>query len=353
MIKLIKKQFGERVLTLRKSQSLTQEDLAVSSEIERPQVSKIENGEVNVSLETIYKIAKALNVGLPALFDFTNQVEPKPFVKWAGGKTQLLEKLTKLLPSKINTYFEPFLGGGALFFCTQPKKAVVNDSNKDLYFAYSCFQDESDFEKLICVLDEYQDKHSKDFYYHVRELDRQSEFEKEPAYLKAARLIYLNKTCFNGLFRVNKSGYFNVPFGKKAKVNLYSLDNFLEIKKYFSNSEIKVTNLDFEKSVASANKGDFVYFDPPYDVFPNKNGFVDYNKEKFDKTEQIRLRDLTLKLTKKGVNVMLSNHNTPFIQEIYQGFNLHIVNAKRVINSNGKKRGEVEEVIITNYKCEI
>ena len=114
-----------------------------------------------------------------------------------------------------------------------------------------------------------------------------------------------------------------------------------------------MTNLDFEKSVADAKKGDFVYFDPPYDVFPNKNGFVDYSKEKFDKAEQIRLRDLALKLTKKGANVMLSNHNTPFIQEIYKGFNLHVVNAKRAINSNGKKRGEVEEVIITNYKSEV
>ena len=317
MINLVKKHFGERVLALRKSHSLTQEDLALSSGIERPQVSKIENGEVNVSLETIYKIAKALNTEIPTLFDFTNQATPKPFVKWAGGKTQLLEKLVQLLPTKINTYFEPFIGGGALFFRLQPKKAVVNDLNKDLYFAYSCFQTESDFRKLISVLDEYQSKHSKDFYYQIRELDRQSEFKKQQTYLKAARLIYLNKTCFNGLFRVNKSGYFNVPFGKKENVNLYSLNNFLEIKKYFSNNHIEVTNLDFEKSVVNAKKGDFIYFDPPYDVFPNKNGFVDYSKEKFDKAEQIRLRDLALKLTKKGVNVMLSNHNTPFIQEIY------------------------------------
>lgn len=353
MINLVKKHFGERVLALRKSQSLTQEDLALSSGIERPQVSKIENGEVNVSLETIYKIAKALNTEIPALFDFTNQAASKPFVKWAGGKTQLLEKLVQLLPAKINTYFEPFVGGGALFFRLQPKKAIINDLNKDLYFAYSCFKVESDFEKLIDTLDEYQDRHSEDFYYQIRELDRQSEFEKDPPYLKAARLIYLNKTCFNGLYRVNKSGYFNVPFGKKVNVNLYNLNNFLEIKKYFSKSQIRVTNLDFEKAVADAKKGDFVYFDPPYDIFPNKNGFVDYSKEKFDKTEQIRLRDTALKLTKKGVNVMLSNHNTPFIQEIYKGFNLHVVNAKRAINSNGKKRGEVEEVIITNYKSEV
>lgn len=353
MINLVKKHFGERVLTLRKSHSLTQEDLALISGIERPQVSKIENGEVNVSLETIYKIAKALHTEIPALFDFTNQATPKPFVKWAGGKTQLLEKLVQLLPTKIKTYFEPFVGGGALFFRLQPKKAIINDLNKDLYFAYTCFQAESDFEKLIALLDEYQAKHSEEFYYQVRELDRQNEFEKEPPYLRAARLIYLNKTCFNGLFRVNKFGYFNVPFGKKVNVNLYNLNNFLEIKKYFSNNQVDVTNLDFEKSVADAKKGDFVYFDPPYDVFPNKNGFVDYSKEKFDKAEQIRLRDLALKLTKKGVNVMLSNHNTPFIQEIYKGFNLHVVKAKRAINSNGKKRGEVEEVIITNYKREV
>ena len=195
----------------------------------------------------------------------------------------------------------------------------------------------------------HENNNSEEYYYKVRNEDRETNFFEKKEYQRAARMIYLNKACFNGLYRVNSKGYFNVPFGKKEKVNTFDEDNFASIHQYFSKNSIQIYNKDYQSTVIDAKKGDFVYFDPPYDIYPDTFGFVDYGKDGFGKKEQIRLRDCFKSLSDKGVMVMLSNHNTPFINELYQGFIINVIDAKRMINSNSDGRGNVQEVIITNY----
>ena len=243
-------------------------------------------------------------------------IKGKPFVKWAGGKRQIIEKLKKYIPYDFNTYYEPFVGGGALLFELSPKMAVINDSNKALMNVYECIKDEKKFNKVA-------------------------------DYKRAARTIYLNKACFNGLYRVNSKNEFNVPFGKKSKVNTYEGQNLGIICGYLNYNDIKLLSIDFEEAVKDAKKGDFVYFDPPYDS--DTSTFNSYTEDGFGKDEQRRLAKVFKELDKKGVYVMLSNHNTSLVNELYKDYNIHVIEAKRNINSNGKKRGNVEEVIITNY----
>lgn len=349
VIKMILKKFGQRIKELRHYLNLSQDELASASKTDRVQISKIENGLVNVTLETIEKIAISLKTELKNIFDFTLLTKPKPFVKWAGGKTQLLDKLMSFVPKTFNTYYEPFVGGGALLFSLLPKNAVINDNIFDLCLAYKCFQNEKDYNDLTELLKVHEQNHSEEYYYFLREQDRLKNYQNAASPERAARLIYLNKACYNGLYRVNKNGFNNVPFGKKQKVITFNSENFEAIKKYFLESTIKVLSLDFTEAVKDAKENDFVYFDPPYDSYPDKNNFTSYNLEKFTKEDQIRLRDTAVALTQKKVKVMLSNHNTPFIRSLYKDFNINVVQAKRNINSNGTGRGEVEEVIITNY----
>ena len=272
-----------------------------------------------------------------------------PFVKWAGGKTQLLGEIKKLMPKEYNRYFEPFIGGGALLFEIQPSDFVINDFNSELIQTYKCFEDMGSFQMMINLLDEHEKNHSEEHYYSVRGMDRNEDFIHLPIYKRAARMIYLNKSCFNGLYRVNSKGYFNVPSGKKDRVHCYENGNLFEIAEYFSKAKHLILNGDFEDAIKEAKKGDFVYFDPPYDSFENKESFTAYDKNPFGKAEQKRLFKVFKELSNKGVYVMLSNHNTAFIRELYKDFNIHVVSAKRMINANGKGRGNVEEVIITNY----
>ena len=337
---------------LRNNSLMSQDELSKLTEIDRCQISKIEKGKINVTLETIKKIADAFNIKLRDLMDIddTFNLSPKPFVKWAGGKMQLVDVLKKFIPKNFNNYYEPFIGGGALLFSLKPKNAFLNDNNKELISAYKCFSDNDLFLKLKKELKKHEENHSEEYFYKIRNIDRESEYLNLSEYEKAARMIYLNKACFNGLYRVNKNGYFNVPSGKKIKVTTFDDKNFNLIKDYIKNNNLKFLCSDFEKAVENATNGDFVYFDPPYDVFPDKNGFVFYGKDGFSKDEQIRLFNVFKKLSQKGVFVMLSNHNTPFINELYKGFNINIIKAKRMINSNASGRGFVEEVIITNYE---
>lgn len=273
-----------------------------------------------------------------------------PFVKWAGGKTQLLDKIRALMPKEYNHYFEPFIGGGALFFNVAPKNFTINDFNSELVQAYKCFTSNDDFKALVEKLDFYQENHSEEQYYQVRAMDKEEDFLTLPIYERAARMIYLNKSCFNGLYRVNSKGYFNVPSGKKETINCYEEANLNEIADFFSNSKFEILNGDFEKAVENAQKGDFVYFDPPYDTWEYKNSFTSYAKNPFGKDEQKRLAEVFKKLSDKGVFVMLSNHNTEYIRELYKDFNIHVVEAKRMINSKATGRGNVEEVLVTNYE---
>ena len=279
-------------------------------------------------------------------------IKGKPFVKWAGGKRQIINKLKEYVPVEYNTYYEPFIGGGALLFELSPKKAVINDSNKELMNVYKCIKDEDKFTKMCNILNNYEANHSEEFYYQIRNQDKdKSKFNKMIDYKKAARTIYLNKACFNGLYRVNKKNEFNVPFNKKDKINTYDGQNLGIIHSYLNFNEVKILSVDFEEAVKDAKAGDFVYFDPPYDS--DTHTFNDYTEEGFSKVEQTRLSEVFKRLDEIGCYVMLSNHNTSLIQELYKGYNFHYIEAKRSINANGKKRGKVEEVIITNYENKV
>ena len=272
----------------------------------------------------------------------------KPFVKWAGGKRQIIDKLKEYIPEEYGTYYEPFVGGGALLFELSPKDAVINDSNKELMNVFNCIKDEEIFTKMCSELNRYETSHCEDFYYEVRNMDRdKKKFSRLIDYKRAARTIYLNKACFNGLYRVNSKGEFNVPFGKKIKVNTYEGQNLGIIHAYLNFSNIKMLSVDFEDAVKDAKKGDFIYFDPPYDS--DTDTFNSYTEEGFNKEQQRRLAKVYKELSDRGCYVMLSNHNTILVNELYSEFNIHVIEAKRNINSNGKKRGKVEEVIITNY----
>lgn len=272
-----------------------------------------------------------------------------PVVKWAGGKRQILEKLKANLPEKFNNYFEPFIGGGALLFDLAPKNATINDVNQELLAIYTCLKDDELYRLMLEELDKHEKNHSEEYYYHVREWDRDPRFELEPLWKRAARAIYLNKSCFNGLYRVNAKGYFNVPSAKKEHVVTYSKANMEEIHEYFKDDNVTILSGDFVEATRNAHEGDFVYFDPPYDSWEDKESFTAYSKFDFNKDDQRRLADCFKNLTNRGVKCMLSNHNTAYINELYNGFNIQVIKAKRMINANAAGRGAVEEVIITNY----
>ena len=272
----------------------------------------------------------------------------KPFVKWAGGKRQIIDKLKEYVPEEFDTYYEPFVGGGALLFELSPKKAVINDCNKELMNVFECIKDEEKFVKMCNELNHYEASHSEEFYFEIRNKDRdKAKFKKMVDYKRAARTIYLNKACFNGLYRVNSKNEFNVPFNKKEKVTTYDGQNLGIIHSYLNFNEVTLLSTDFEEAVSTAKKGDFIYFDPPYDS--DAKIFTSYTDSGFDCEEQIRLAKVFKELDQKGCYVMLSNHNTILINDLYKDFNIHVIEAKRNINSVGKKRGKVEEVIVTNY----
>ena len=275
-------------------------------------------------------------------------IKGKPFVKWAGGKRQIMPEIKKYVPENYDTFYEPFVGGGAVFFELAPKKAVINDYNSELMNVFECIKDEVKFDKMCTELNHHEANHSEEYYYQVRNIDRDvKKYNKLADYKKAARTIYLNKACFNGLYRVNSKNEFNVPFGKKEKVNTYEGQNLGVVHCILNFNDIKLLSTDFEEAVKDAKKGDFVYLDPPYDS--DTSTFNDYTENGFNKDEQRRLALLFKELSDRGCYVMLSNHNTILVNELYKDYNIHVIEAKRNINSNGKKRGKVEEVIITNY----
>jgi DNA adenine methylase len=274
----------------------------------------------------------------------------KPFLKWAGGKRQLLPEIKKYLPKNIGktTYFEPFLGGGALLFELQPKTAIVNDSNSELINCYQVIQD--DVEELIELLKIHKARNSKEYYDDLRGIDRSKEYKKFSKAEKAARIIYLNKTCYNGLFRVNSKGHFNVPFGRYKNPNILDEAVLRGVNDYFKQKSVTFLNRDFAEAVKDAKKGDFIYFDPPYDPVSNTASFTGYDINGFNQNEQRRLKQLVDDLTEKGCHVMLSNSATDFILDLYKDYQETIVvSATRNINSNALKRGKIDEVLVLNY----
>lgn len=269
-----------------------------------------------------------------------------PVVKWVGGKRQLLDDITPLLPKRITSYCEPFLGGGAVLFAIQPSHAIVNDLNTDLITVYEVIRDNLD--ELLDSLKQHEN--TAEYFYAKRDIDRnKEEYCALSKIEKASRLIYLNKTCFNGLFRVNSSGEFNSPFGHYKNPNIVNEPILRAVSKYFNAKDITFYNEDFAETLKRVRKGCFVYLDPPYDPVSDTSNFTGYNKGGFDRAEQTRLKLCCDELTQRGVKFMLSNSSTDFIKELYRDYNITLVKAKRAINSDASKRGEIEEVLVTNY----
>lgn len=270
-----------------------------------------------------------------------------PVVKWAGGKRQILDQIMKYVPEDFSTYYEPFLGGGAVLFELQPQQAVVNDICAELMLVYEVVKE--NVEELIAALR--QHKNEKDYYYRIRGLDRdRQQYQRLTAVQRAARMIYLNKTCFNGLFRVNKAGQFNVPFGNYKKPNIVNEDTLRAVSSYFRQAEIKFSCQDFAAVLNEVEKEDFVYLDPPYDPLSETASFTNYDKGGFGREEQIRLKEACDQLHKKGIRFLLSNAATEFILDLYHDYRIEIIQAKRAINSRADRRGEVDEVLVMNFE---
>ena len=268
------------------------------------------------------------------------------FVKWAGGKTQLLQQLTKLFPPRIESYFEPFVGSGAVFFFLRkslysPQKILLSDTNDELIRSFEVVRDNP--KELMSLMKKHKENHTEDYYYKIRALEP-SELSKIEA---AARFIYLNKTCFNGLYRVNSKGKFNVPIGKYKNPSIFDAKNIMQASALLKGVELKVQS--FENITRNVKKGDFVYFDPPYMPLTNTANFTNYTKENFLEVEQKKLAKVFRTLDKRGALLMLSNSNTPFIRNLYKGFRIEEVDAARSINCNGAKRGKIKEIVVLNY----
>lgn len=269
----------------------------------------------------------------------------QPFVKWAGGKRQLLPSIRRHMPKHFRVYFEPFLGGGAVLFAIQPGQAVVNDVNAELIATYEVIRDAID--ELINELTQHQN--AKEYFYALREVDRQPAYQTWSPIQKAARLIFLNKTCFNGLFRVNSRGQFNVPFGDYKNPNIVNEGVLRAVNHYFNTSQIQFLHGDFADAVDQAERGDLVYFDPPYDPLSPTASFTGYSLDGFGRAEQTRLKTVMDDLTQRGCQVMLSNSSTPFIRDLYRDYRVVTVEATRAINSDADGRGKVDEVLVMNY----
>lgn len=267
-------------------------------------------------------------------------VHPRPFLKWAGGKTQLLQQYIPYLPEKFSTYYEPFLGGGALFFHLRARRSLLMDINPELVNVFCCVRDR--VQELIEHLRVHREHHCSDYYYHVRACPEGSEIER------AARLIYLNKTCFNGLYRENSKGRFNVPIGRYKNPAICDPELLYAASEVLKTAQIEQNPFESVLDYASSSQ-DFVYFDPPYYPISPTSRFTAYNRYAFTQADQIRLRETFVKLANRGVKVMLSNSDCPFIRELYQDFTIHTILATRSINSKATRRGKITEVLVTSY----
>ena len=269
-------------------------------------------------------------------------IECKPFLKWVGGKRKLLPELVKRIPANYATYYEPFMGGAALFWHLQPSKAVLSDINPELVNTYQCIQ--QDVEALIVDLQQHY--YDRDYYYQLRNCDRLDEYATWTNVRRASRFIFLNKTCFNGLYRVNSQGQYNVPFGKYKNPKIVDAVNLRACSQALQNTTIVWGSfLDLEFKITPQ---DFVYFDPPYIPLNTTSSFTSYSSEGFNNTMQVELRDLCRRLNERGVKFLLSNSAAPLVFELYAEFEIELVDMTRAINSKGDKRGKIKEVLIGN-----
>ncbi|MBD2312065.1 DNA adenine methylase [Desertifilum sp. FACHB-1129] len=267
-------------------------------------------------------------------------LSPRPFLKWAGGKSRLISQYQPYFPTQFSGYYEPFLGGGAIYFHLQPHWAVLSDINPELVNVYRCIRD--DVEGAIALLEHHAHNHSYSYYYQVRALQPQDPIAR------AARFIYLNRTCFNGLYRENSQGQFNVPLGRYKNPKICYPELLKTASLALKNTEIQ--EMPFEQILdLKIAQNAFVYFDPPYHPLSSTSNFTAYSRHDFKQEDQERLRDIFATLAKRGVQVMLSNSDCPFIRELYQDFFIHPIFANRSINSNHQKRGKIGELLITSY----
>ena len=271
----------------------------------------------------------------------------QPFTKWTGGKRKLLPKLKELLPVDYNNYYEPFIGGGALFFELSPKNATINDFNEELINCY--IQIKNNPKELIEILREHKERNSKEYYLEIRGLDRLDSFSMLSDIERSARIMYMLRVNFNGLYRVNSKNQFNVPYGNYSNPKIVDEELINSISDYLNSNEIKIMSGDFEDSLNTVREGDFVYFDPPYIPLNETSSFTSYTHEGFSYEDQVRLRDTVKKLTEKGVKVMVSNSSSDLTIELYREFNIHYVDVTRTNGGKSSSRGVVKEVIITNY----
>lgn len=269
---------------------------------------------------------------------FHPQVKTKPVLKWAGGKSGPLEHLFHYFPAKAKKYYEPFFGGGAVFFALKESiPSHINDANSELIHLYRVIQKNP--RKLMKLLDEYSSQYSEKFYYEVRASFFEDEIEQ------AARTIFLNKTGYNGLYRVNSSGKFNVPFGKRSMCpKLYVKENLMSVSQRLKNA--RITNWDFEKVINLAKEESVIYCDPPYEPLTATASFNQYLAGGFCRKEQERLKLACERAVRRGVKVILSNSHSPFIKNLYSDWKINFIPAKRMINSKGNKRGYISETVI-------
>lgn len=265
-----------------------------------------------------------------------DQVSIKPFLKWAGGKTQLLSELSKYIPIDYNMYIEPFIGGGAFFFNLNPESAIISDSNEELVITYITIKES--VEDVILALKEY--KNEEEYYYKIRAINPLTLSKIE----RTARLLYLNKTCFNGLYRVNKKGMFNVPYGKRSG-SFFNPENLREASEFLQNTIIE--HGDYSKVLMYyAKAGDFIFLDPPYYPVGKHSDFKRYTKEFFYHDDQIALKEEFERLVNLGCNVLLTNSDHPVILDLYHDYEIKVIETKRIISSNANTRKGIDIIVI-------
>ena len=271
----------------------------------------------------------------------------QPFTKWTGGKRQLLGELRSYMPETYGRYFEPFVGGGALFFDLAPEKAVINDFNEELINTY--LQIKNNPAELIDLLIKHKENNSKDYYLELRSADRDGRISRMTGIERAARILYMLRVDFNGLYRVNSKNQFNVPYGRYKNPKIVDVDLLHQISDYLNENDVEILQTDFADAVEDAQTGDFVYFDPPYIPLNETSSFTSYTHEGFSYKEQVRLRDTFKELTDRGVYAMLSNSSSPLAEELYKDFNIYFVEAQRTNGAKKSSRGKISEIIVTNY----
>jgi len=266
-----------------------------------------------------------------------------PFLKWVGGKRQLMPSIVELMPKNIKelNYVEPFIGGGAVLFHLQPRTAIINDFNDELINVYNVIK--NSLNELIVDLKTHEN--NADYFYQIRSLDRTNDFKSLTPVQRASRVIYLNKTCFNGLYRVNNAGEFNAPFGRYKNPNIVNEPTLKAVNKYLNSNNVILRNGDYADIFPEINENSFVYLDPPYHPISESSNFTGYVQGGWNMYDQIDLKTACYELHKRGVKFLLSNSSAEFIKHLYKDYIITIVKANRAINSNGADRGEVDEVL--------